>query len=312
MFGLGDQIGGHVGGIRGGIRDDGDLGGPGLGVDAHNSPQQPFRSHHVDVPGAGDHGDGCAETGHPMGEHRDRLGPADRMDLLDPEHVAQCEDVRVRPAAEPGLRRGCDGDLPDPSHLSGDDVHYHAGGQWGEPARNVETDTFDGDVAQPYPGALGQDRGGGVGIVFQGFGNQASAPDGLLEGLPEFRVELFGGLSQHPSRDSEGPGNHAVKALRVLDERLGAPVTDRVAHLPDSSHGARDVQLCPRNMGAIVALDACQVNRSKHGRSVYRRDPPGFRRRRRNGGWRFGPEGGEQHHRCDRAERPHQKGRNRT
>ena len=305
VLGLGDQVGGHVGGIRGGVRDDGDLGGSGLGVDAHDSPQQPFRSHHVDVPGAGDHGDGCAETSHPVGEHRDCLGPADGVDLLDPEHVAQRKDVRVRPAAETGLRRGRHGDFPDPRHLGGNDVHDHTGGQWGEPARNVEADPFDGDVAQPHPGTLGQDRGGGIGIAFQGFCDQAATPDGLLEGLPEFRVELPGGPGQHPLRHPEGPGNHAVEALRVLCERLGSPVTDRVAHPPHRFHGSRDVQRRPGNVGAVVALEAGQVNRSKHGRSVYRRDPPGFRRRCWNGGRRFGPEGGEQHDGGDRAERSH-------
>ena len=119
----------------------------------------------------------------------------------------------MRPAAETGLRRGRDGDLPDPRHLGGNDVHDHAGSQRGEPARHVETDPFDGDVAQPHPGALGQDRGDGVGIAFQGFCDQAATSDGLVEGLPEFRVELFGGLGQHPLRHPEGPGNHAVEAL---------------------------------------------------------------------------------------------------
>ena len=219
----------------------------------------------------------------------------------DPDIVS----LKTLTAAETGLRRGRHGDFPDPRHLGGNDVHDHTGGQWGEPARNVEADPFDGDVAQPHPGALGQDRGGGVGITLQGFCDQAATPDGLLEGLPECRVELPGCPGQHPLRHPEGPGNHAVEALRVLCERLGSPVTDRVAHPPHRFHGSRDVQRRPGNVGAVVALEVGQVNRSKHGRSVYRRDPPGFRRRCWNGGRRFGPEGGEQHDGGDRAERSH-------
>jgi hypothetical protein len=200
-----------------------------------------------------------------VGEHRDCLGPADCVDLLDAEQVAQREDVRVRPATETGLRRGCDGDLPDAGHLGGNDVHDHAGGQGGESTRNVETDPFDGDVAQPHPGALGQHRWDGVGIAFQGFGDRTATPDGLLESLPKLRGELLGGLGQHPFRNPEGFGNHTVETLRALGERLDSPVTNRVAHLPYRIHGSRDVQSRSGNMGAIVTHDIGQVNRSQHG-----------------------------------------------
>ena len=64
----------------------------------------------VDVAGAGDHVDRGALVG-AVGEHRQRLGAADRVHLGDAEQRAGGEDGRVRQAAELLLRRGRDRDL---------------------------------------------------------------------------------------------------------------------------------------------------------------------------------------------------------
>ena len=57
VLGLADQIGGDMRGVGGVIGQDGDLGRPGFGVDAHPRAAEPFGRGDVDVAGPGDHVD---------------------------------------------------------------------------------------------------------------------------------------------------------------------------------------------------------------------------------------------------------------
>ena len=89
-----------VGGVVG---EHGDLGGPGLGVDADDALQHPLGGHRVDVARAGHQVDRPARAG-AVGEHGDRLGAADGVHLLDSQQRAGGQDRRVRQPAVLGLR----------------------------------------------------------------------------------------------------------------------------------------------------------------------------------------------------------------
>ncbi len=108
VLGLADQVGGDMARVGGRVREDRDLGRPGLGVDPDPALEQPLGGGDVDVAGAGDQVDRLAAalalTG-AVGEHGDRLGAADRVDLVDAEQRAGREDGGVRQAAELLLRR---------------------------------------------------------------------------------------------------------------------------------------------------------------------------------------------------------------
>ena len=82
-----------------------------------------------------------------VGEHRDRLGAADGVHLVDAEQRARREDRRVRQAAVLLLRRRRQRDRADAGHLGGDDVHQHAGDQRRDAAGHVEADPVDRHLA---------------------------------------------------------------------------------------------------------------------------------------------------------------------
>ena len=106
VLGLADQVGGDVRRVGGVVGEDRDLGRPGLGVDADHALEQPLGGDGVDVAGPGDQVDPAAGSG-AVGEHRDRLGAADGVHLVDPEQRAGGQDRRVRqPAVLPLRRRG--------------------------------------------------------------------------------------------------------------------------------------------------------------------------------------------------------------
>ena len=92
-------------GVGGVVGEDRDLGRAGLGVDADHALEQPLGGDGVDVAGAGDQVDRAARAG-AVGEHRDRLGAADGVHLVDAEQRAGGQDRRVRQAAVLLLRRG--------------------------------------------------------------------------------------------------------------------------------------------------------------------------------------------------------------
>ena len=105
MLGLGDEVRSHMDRISSRIGKHRDLGRPCFGVNADAPPEQPLRRDDVDIAWSGDQVDLATQAGHTVGEHRDRLRPADRIDLIDSEDVAEREDIGVRQAAELDLRR---------------------------------------------------------------------------------------------------------------------------------------------------------------------------------------------------------------
>ena len=132
--------------------------GPGLGVDADAALEQPLGGGDVDVAGPGDELAGRALLG-AVGEHRDRLGAAGRVHLVDAEQRAGGEDRRVRQAAE---LAACGGEATasdvDARLLRGHDVHHDGRRVDGPAARDVQADPLDrhpplGD------GAAGHDLG---------------------------------------------------------------------------------------------------------------------------------------------------------
>ena len=111
VLGLADEVGRDVVGVGGVVGEHGDLGGSGLGVDADEALEQALGGDDPDVARAGDERDGVAHDGltvdetvvvvdEAVGEHRDRLGAADRIHLLDTEQRARREDGRVGVAGE--------------------------------------------------------------------------------------------------------------------------------------------------------------------------------------------------------------------
>src|SRR5690606_13836919 len=95
VFGLADQVDGDVAGVGGVVGEDGDLGGPGLGVDADDALEQALGRGDPDVAGAGDHV-GAGALARAVGEHGDGLGAAHGVDLVDAEQGAGGQDGGVR------------------------------------------------------------------------------------------------------------------------------------------------------------------------------------------------------------------------
>ena len=142
MLGLRYQVGGDEPRVGGVVGQDADLGRAGLGVDADDAAQQPLGRRDVDV-ARPHHQVGGPTVAGAVGEHRDRLGAADRMDLVDAEQGAGREHDRVRQAAVVPLRRAGDRERPDAGDLGGDDVHDDAGRIGHQAARHVEPDPAD-------------------------------------------------------------------------------------------------------------------------------------------------------------------------
>ena len=154
VLGLGDQVGGQVVGCRAVVGQDRDLGRTGLGIDADDSAQQSLGRRDVDVAGSGHQVDPRHPLD-PVGEHRDRLRPADRVDLVDPQQRARRQHGRVRPAAELRLRRrGRPRSSPTPATCAGTTFMTTLDGIGDQPAGHVQPDPAD---RRP---ALG-DRGAG-------------------------------------------------------------------------------------------------------------------------------------------------------
>src|SRR5690606_37170388 len=98
VLGLADEVGRDVDRVGAVVGDDGDLGGPRLGVDADQPLDGPLGGGDVDVAGPGDHVDRFALSG-AVGEHADGGGAADGVDLVDAEESGDGEDSLVGQAA---------------------------------------------------------------------------------------------------------------------------------------------------------------------------------------------------------------------
>ena len=282
VLGLADQVGGDVLGVGGVVGEDGDLGRAGLGVDPDEALEEPLGGDHPDVAGAGDQRHGHAvlvALGVAVGEHRDRLGAADGVHLVDAEEGAGGEDGRVGvPRQLAGvllLRRAGDGEGADAGELRRDDVHDHAGRVDGQAAGHVEADPVDRD---PPLGdrAAGDDLGRRVGALLVGV-DQPGATDRLLEGGPQRRVEPVEGVLQHLGRDPQVLRPDAVELLAEVAQRVRPAMPDVLDDRADLVQRRLDVELGARQrgpQGAHLERASPQVESGHHGvKSRFRPDP---------------------------------------
>ena len=294
MLGLADQVGGDVDGVGAVVGQDRDLGRTRLGVDADQALEQPLGGDDVDVAGAGDQVDRLADDlpgarfaarsvlAGAVGEHRDGLGPADGVDLLDPQQRARGEDRGVGVAGEDALvgalRRAGHRQRPHPGGLCGHDVHDHAAGQDRDAAGDVEADPVDRHPALGH-GAAGDHLGGGVGAALV-LVHQPGPADRLLQRGADVGVEGVEGGGQHVGGHPQPVRAHAVEALAEVTQRRRATV---VHVLTDRAHrvkGGLDVVLGSGqrlSQRARIERTATQVDRGHHPPSLGR--PAGRPRR---------------------------------
>jgi hypothetical protein len=271
VLGLADQVRGDVRRVGGVVGEDGDLGRPGLGVDADQAAQQPLGGRHIDVAGPGDHVHGLAGAG-AVAEHRDGLRATDGVDLGDAEQRAGGQHTRVGQAPVVPLGRRGDGDGLDARDLRGDHVHHHAGQQRRQAAGHVEAHPAN------RPPALG-DRAAGdhlgrhVGAALVGV-HLPHPDDRLLEGRPQRRVAPGEGPVEGGLRDGEVLGVHAVEAGGDLPDRLRAPDAHVLTQRADRGHDRVDVGGGARQQAGEVTVSrqrgSAQVDAGEHGR------PPGW------------------------------------
>lgn len=261
MLGLADQVGGHLGGHRAVVGQDGDLGRPGLGVDPDPALEQALGGGHVDVARPCDQVHGRA-LGGAVGEHRDRLGAADRVHLGDAQQRAGRQDRRVHLAVAVLLRRGGDRDALDATLLGGDHVHHNGGRVDGQAARHVEADPVHRHPALADRAAR-HHLGGVVGAALLAV-DQAGPADRFLQGGADLRVqrrERGGDLRLgHPGTREADP----VEALGELDQRLDPAMAYVLADRPHLLQGGLHVELGTGQQVAWVAGGATQVDSRDH------------------------------------------------
>ena len=248
MLGLADQVGGDVRGVGGVVGEHGDLGGAGLGVDAHHAAQVPLGGHDPEVAGPGDQVDRRAQALDAVGEHRDRLSAADGVDLVDAQQVAQAQDGRVRQPAELCARRGGHREGADAGDLRGHDVHQHAAGQRREAAGHIETDARHRD-------GLGLDHGAGCDLGADqvrrplGLGDLAAPADGLGEGRAHLGVELVGAARQHLGRYTQVLGT-TLSNRSANSRRAASPRSATASQIPFTAPRAWSMSNAPRGTTA--------------------------------------------------------------
>lgn len=240
VLGLADQVGGDVHRVGGVVGEDRDLGGPGLGVDADLAGEVALGGGDPDVAGPGDHVRGRAGLG-AVGEHRDGLGTADGIDLVDAEQGAGGEDRRVREPVELDLRRRGERDGLDPGLLGGHHVHDHGRRVHGPATRGVQPHPVH---RHPLLGdrAAGHDLGG-VGRTALLAVDEPGAPDGLLQGRADLRVEPLQRVTEGLDRDPYLLQAYAVELLGEVDQRRVAPMMHGLADRTHLLQGGRDVEV---------------------------------------------------------------------
>ena len=271
VLGLADQVGRDEGGHRGVVGEDGDLGRAGLGVDADHALEQSLRGDGVDVAGPGDQVDPAARAG-AVGEHRDGLGAADGVHLLDAEQRARRQDRRVRQAGVLGLRGRGERDRGDARHLRGYDVHHHARHQRGDASGDVEPDPLD----RHHPlgdRAAGHDLRDDVRLQLR-LTAGAQPADRLLQPGADLRVQGRQRVGQGLLRHLDVGLLDVVERRGVLRDRLDPAMADGVADRPDDVESGLDVEVGARHHGAVVGVLAGalppQVDPANHAPSVGR------------------------------------------
>lgn len=167
--------------------------------------------------------------------------PCGGVHLVDAEQGAGGEDRRVRQSAELLLRGRGYGQALDTGLLRRDDVHHDGGRVDGAAARHVQADALDRD---PLLGdrAAGDDLGGVRGAALLAV-DEAGAPDGLLEGGPDGRVELFEGTADRLGGHAQARDPHMVEFLAIVDHCRRATMPHVLADRPHRLQGGFHVEL---------------------------------------------------------------------
>ena len=232
VLGLAEKVGGDELGVGGVVRDDRDLRGACLGIDADHAVDRALSSGDVHVAGAGDDVDGVAQVLGSIGEHGDCLGSASGVDLVDAEQRACREDRGVRLAAEFLLRGRRDRDGRYACRLRGDHVHDHRAGVDGQAAGHVQAHTAHGDPPLRELGSrcdLDRHRRRDRGLV-----EGAHAGDGLAQRVDHRLILSLQRLLDALARHTQVLDLDAVELRRVLAQGVGATL----AHvLDDGRHG---------------------------------------------------------------------------
>ena len=167
------------------------------------------------------------------------------------------------------LRRRGDGERPDLRELGRHNVHDDAGGIDRQATGDIEPDPVDGDPALGDR-ATRNDLGGDVDATLVGV-DDPGAPDGLLEGDPQLRVEGLAGRLENLGGHPKVLGTDPVETLGELAQRLGPSMRDGVEDRAHLVGGRRDVELRPRQHlthGAPLQAGASQIGPGHHGRQV--------------------------------------------
>ena len=271
MLGLAEQVGGDVRRVRGLVGEDQDLGGPGLGVDADLALEQPLRGDRPDRARPGHEVDPRAGAD-AVGEHRDGLGAADGVHLLDAEQRARGQDRRVRQAGVFLLRRGRQRDRAHAGDLRGDDVHQHAGDQRSDAAGHVEADPVHRHLAVGDPGT-GSELGGGV-LLQLGRAGGPQPADRLLQPGPDVRVQVRQGVAQRLRRHPDVGLGDAVVLLGQLQDRLEPAGADRLADRVHRRDRRLDVEVGARHhVPVVLGTLPAQVDPAHHADDSTNRRP---------------------------------------
>ncbi len=271
VLGLADQVGGDVHRVGGRVRQDGDLGRTGLGVDADLPGEEALGGGDPDVPGAGDHVGGRAGL-RAVREHRDGGGPAGRVDLVDAEQGAGGQDGGVRDAAELGLRGRGERDRADTGLLRGHHVHDHGRRVDRPAAGHVQPDPLD---RHPLLGdrPAGHDLRGVRGAALLAV-DEAGTADGLLERGAHGRVEALQRAGQLLGRDTHLFQPDAVELLGEVDQRRVPAMMHGLADRTHLLQGDRDVEVGSGQQvaqgGALGEGVAAQIDSGDHGTNSLR------------------------------------------
>ena len=193
-----------------------------------------------------------------VGEHRDRLGAADGVHLVDAEQGAGGEDRRVRPAAEVPLRRRHHGERLHAGHLRRDDVHDHAAGVDGASAGHVQADPVDRQPALG-DGAARHDRRGDVDAPLV----EVHAPgpvDGLQQGGAHGRLERIGGSRAVAPTGTRSEGGRTPSSFSVQRSTAAAPSARTSSMMGRIRSPASATSMAAR--GTTSRGSACEPRRS--------------------------------------------------
>jgi hypothetical protein len=201
----------------------------------------------------------------PVRQHRDGLGAADRVDLVDPQECARREDRRVREAAVLALRRAGHHERRDPGLLRRDDVHHDRRGVDRQPAGDVEPDAAHGEPPLAHLRAGGEVHARVDGPLCGV--HEPDPPDRLLERGADRGVEVGEGVRQRGDRDAQVLRTDPVEPLREVAECSSAALADvredRGDHLGRAGHVELRTRQDRRQL-SVVERAAAQVETGDH------------------------------------------------